>query len=258
MKLVVFGLSLSSSWGNGHATTYRALLRAFAARGHQVVFYEWDAPWYGGGNRDLPDPDFCRLVALRRLGGRRAAGARRGPGGRRGGGGLLRERGPAADRRACGRGRGAALLLRHRHPRDGGAAPARAARSTFAPDQVPLFARYLSFTGGPFLPAGGGGGAGSTRGAAPLLLRGRARATGARRPDPELAVDLGYMGTYAPDRQPVVERFLKEVARRLPERRFLVAGPQYPEEMAWPANVRISPTSPPRGTRRSTPAPAGS
>ena len=46
MKLVVFGLTICSSWGNGHATTYRALLRAFAARGHEIVFYEWDAPWY--------------------------------------------------------------------------------------------------------------------------------------------------------------------------------------------------------------------
>src|SRR5690606_4761982 len=61
MKLVVFGLSLSSSWGNGHATTYRALLRAFAAREHEVVFYEWDAPWYGGAHRDLANPEFCRL-----------------------------------------------------------------------------------------------------------------------------------------------------------------------------------------------------
>src|SRR5690606_3195824 len=49
-------------WGNGHATTYRALLRAFRDRGHEVVFFEWDAPWYGGDHRDLPDPDFCRLV----------------------------------------------------------------------------------------------------------------------------------------------------------------------------------------------------
>ncbi|HSH45865.1 MAG TPA: hypothetical protein VK966_08415, partial [Longimicrobiales bacterium] len=61
MKLVVFGLSVSSSWGNGHATTYRALLRAFAARGHEISFWEWDAPWYGGANRDLAEPDFCRL-----------------------------------------------------------------------------------------------------------------------------------------------------------------------------------------------------
>ena len=60
MKLVVFGLSISSSWGNGHATTYRALLRAFAARGHQVTFYEWDAPWYAE-SRDHPRPSYVAL-----------------------------------------------------------------------------------------------------------------------------------------------------------------------------------------------------
>ena len=48
MKLVVLGLSLSSSWGNGHATTFRALLKAFAARGHQILFLERDVPWYAG------------------------------------------------------------------------------------------------------------------------------------------------------------------------------------------------------------------
>src|SRR4030095_5675291 len=61
MKLVLLGLSLSSSWGNGHATTYRALLRAFAARGHEVVFLERDTPWYAA-HRDLAAPDFCRLA----------------------------------------------------------------------------------------------------------------------------------------------------------------------------------------------------
>ena len=56
MKLVVLGLSLSSSWGNGHATTFRALLKAFAARGHEVLFLERDVPWYRN-NRDIADPD---------------------------------------------------------------------------------------------------------------------------------------------------------------------------------------------------------
>jgi spore maturation protein CgeB len=46
MRLVVLGLSLSSSWGNGHATTFRALLKAFAQRGHDVLFLERDVPWY--------------------------------------------------------------------------------------------------------------------------------------------------------------------------------------------------------------------
>src|SRR3712207_6379657 len=60
MKLVVLGLSLSSSWGNGHATTFRALLEAFAERGHDILFLERDVPWYRD-NRDHPDPDYCAL-----------------------------------------------------------------------------------------------------------------------------------------------------------------------------------------------------
>ena len=60
MKLVVLGLSLSSSWGNGHATTYRALLKAFAKRGHDILFLERDVPWYRN-NRDIGDTDYCRL-----------------------------------------------------------------------------------------------------------------------------------------------------------------------------------------------------
>ena len=68
MKLVVLGLSLSSSWGNGHATTYRALLSAFARRGHEVLFLERDVPWYAA-NRDLERPVFCRLAYYNSLRG---------------------------------------------------------------------------------------------------------------------------------------------------------------------------------------------
>ena len=60
MKIVVLGLSLSSAWGNGHAVTYRALLRAMAERGHDILFLERDTPWYAA-HRDLPSPGFCRL-----------------------------------------------------------------------------------------------------------------------------------------------------------------------------------------------------
>jgi spore maturation protein CgeB len=67
MKLIVLGLSLGSSWGNGHATTFRALLAAFAARGHEILFLERETPWYSGAHRDLADPDFCRLEYYRSL-----------------------------------------------------------------------------------------------------------------------------------------------------------------------------------------------
>ena len=61
MRIVVLGLSLASSWGNGHAVTYRALLKAMAARGHDILFLEREVPWYAGDHRDLPEPDFCTL-----------------------------------------------------------------------------------------------------------------------------------------------------------------------------------------------------
>src|SRR4051812_20713632 len=60
LRITVIGLSISSSWGNGHATTYRGLLRELAARGHEVTFLERDVPWYASA-RDLPDPSFCTL-----------------------------------------------------------------------------------------------------------------------------------------------------------------------------------------------------
>ena len=60
LDLVFLGLSLSSSWGNGHATTYRALLRGLAERGHRLLFLERDVPWYASA-RDLVHPDFCQL-----------------------------------------------------------------------------------------------------------------------------------------------------------------------------------------------------
>ena len=75
LRIVFIGLTLSSSWGNGHATTYRALLRGLAERGYEVTFLERDMPWYAA-NRDLPDPDFCRLVLYdepAELAGRHAA-----------------------------------------------------------------------------------------------------------------------------------------------------------------------------------------
>src|SRR3954465_910817 len=64
MKIVFFGLSITSSWGNGHATTYRALLKALHGRGHRIVFFEKDTYWYAD-NRDLPRPDFCDVHIFR-------------------------------------------------------------------------------------------------------------------------------------------------------------------------------------------------
>ena len=61
MKIVVFGLSITSTWGNGHGTTFRALLRALHERGHDIVFFEKNVEWYAS-NRDLPEPTFVRCL----------------------------------------------------------------------------------------------------------------------------------------------------------------------------------------------------
>ena len=104
-----------------------------------------------------------------------------------------------------------------------------------APELIPRFDLYLSFTGGPTL----------------RRLERELRRAGWRAPlycsvDPERLPaastspprwDLGYLGTYSADRQPTLERLLLEPARALPERRFVVAGPQYPDDVDWPANV---------------------
>src|SRR5688572_14120428 len=58
LDIVIFGLSITSAWGNGHATTYRALVRALAEKGHRVRFFERDMPWYAA-HRDLPKPSYC-------------------------------------------------------------------------------------------------------------------------------------------------------------------------------------------------------
>ncbi len=238
MKLVILGLSITSSWGNGHATTYRGLCRALAARGHRIVFYEWDAPWYSGKNRDLP-PEACDYADVRLF--------ETWPDARR----QLRHELADTDAVLLGSyftyGIDAAAFLAESFPgprlyydidtpitlkgfREKGEAEYLRA------DQVPLFDVYLSFTGGPVLRELEE--RYSSPRAVPLYCAVDPRQhlpTAAR---PEFSCALGYMGTYAPDRQPTIERLLNEPARRRPRLSFIVAGPQYPGDIAWPANVR--------------------
>ncbi|HLU65045.1 MAG TPA: hypothetical protein VKZ63_02140, partial [Kofleriaceae bacterium] len=75
MKLCIFGLTISSSWGNGHATLWRGLVRALARDGHEVVFFERDAPYYAR-HRDMPSPPGCELRLYREWQDVRAGAAR--------------------------------------------------------------------------------------------------------------------------------------------------------------------------------------
>ena len=230
MKLVVLGLSLSSSWGNGHATTFRALLKAFARRGHEVLFLERDVPWYAG-QRDLTDPDWCRLAFYADLVGLED----------------WREQIAAADGVMVGsyvpEGVAVARLVQDWaggvtafYDIDTPVTLAKLERGDFeylSPEVIPGYDVYLSFTGGPTLRHI------EQRYGSPM-----ARALycsvdldlyGPR--DVPQRWDLSYLGTYSDDRQPTLERLLLEPARRRPDLRFVVAGPQYPSDIEWPANV---------------------
>ncbi len=231
LRVVVLGLSLSSSWGNGHATTYRALLKAFAERGHDVLFLERDVPWYAA-HRDLPDPAFCRLALYPDLQGLEA---------HRGAvaeadavvlGSYVPE-GVAAGRLVQEWARGATAFYDIDTPVTL-AKLARGDEEYLSAALIPGFDLYLSFTGGPtlgLLERRYG-----ARAARPLFCS-VDPATYRPLPDAPRRWDLSYLGTYSPDRQPALERLLLEPARRAPGRRFAVAGPQYPADIDWPANV---------------------
>jgi spore maturation protein CgeB len=230
LRIVVLGLSLSSSWGNGHATTYRALLKALARRGHDILFLERERPWYAA-NRDLVAPDYCELRFYESVDALDA----------------WRARIVAADAVIVGSYVPEGIRVgAYVHAHAGGTTAfydidtpvTLAALETdscpyLAAEQIPAYELYLSFTGGPTLD----------------VLRSRYGAPAARAlhcsVDPELYAprggtpryDLGYLGTYSADRQPPLEKLLIEPARRMPQRRFVVAGPQYPDDLVFPPNV---------------------
>jgi spore maturation protein CgeB len=229
VKIVFLGLSLSSSWGNGHATTYRALLAALSKQ-HEILFLERDQPWYAD-NRDLPHPEFCRFALYRRVQDLEAFRCELEEADAVIVGSYVTD-GVAVTQMIKDWVRGAFCFYDIDTPVTLTKLQAGEVDYVSA-ETIPLFDVYLSFAGGPTLE--------------------RLRAEfGARNPtvlycsvddsryrpiSVERRWDLGYLGTYSDDRQPVLERLLLEPARRMPERRFVVAGPQYPAGIVWPANV---------------------
>jgi spore maturation protein CgeB len=232
LDIVILGLSITSSWGNGHATTFRALVRALSARGHNVCFLERDMPWYAE-NRDLPNPPYGltqlykSVVELKRKFARRVANAD-----------LCIVGSYVPDGVAIGEWvtrtcDGVTAFYDIDTPitlakleKDGDA-------EYLTASQIPYYDLYLSFTGGP-------------------VLRRIEREFGSPRAralycsvDPKLYFpernnsrwDLGYMGTYSADRQPSLDQLLIEPARNSDDLKMVVAGPMYPRELTWPKNV---------------------
>src|SRR5579859_2749927 len=234
MKITIFGLSITSSWGNGHATTFRALCQALHRRGHRIVFFEHNVEWYQN-NRDLPHPGYCEVKVFEkwedilpsvRTELRDSDVAMVGsyfPDGITALEEVLASNVPVKafydidtpiTVRSLGEnGRADYLLKSH----------------------LPELDIYFSFTGGPkiqYLQEELG-----APFAVPLYCSVDPDKHCELPAEPRFACDMSYMGTYAPDRQPKIDEFLCAPARRLPEKKFIVAGPQYPTHIEWPENV---------------------
>jgi spore maturation protein CgeB len=231
VKIVVLGLSITSSWGNGHATTYRSLLRELAARGHRVQFLERNTPWYAA-NRDMPRPPFAETdlySSLDELFSDHGSAVRQADAVIVG---SFVPDGVAVGEWVTETATGVAAFYDIDTPvtleklRTGD-------EEYISRELVRRYDLYLSFTGGPTLER----------------LEREFRAAYARPlycsvdttlyypEQQEERWALGYLGTYSDDRQPRLERLLIEPAQRLGTLRFAVAGPLYPEAITWPDNV---------------------
>ena len=234
MKIVMYGLTITSSWGNGHATTYRSLAKALARKGHRIHFVEKDVEWYRN-NRDLPQPEFCTVRLYEQWGSEArelialAADADVV---------LIGSYFPdaiAATRALVNADYGPLLFYDIDTPITMSQLREQGRTAYLEPSLIPLYDAYLSFTGGPALAELQDDFGASW--AVPFYCSVDADMYRPVHTCPEFQCDLGYLGTYARDRQPKLMQFLNETARLLPDRHFIVAGPQYPAGIPWQPNV---------------------
>ncbi len=231
MRIVVLGLSITSSWGNGHATTYRALLRGLHERGHSIVFLERDKPWYQE-HRDMPEVSYAGIElydSVEQLASKHRVTVQDAD--------LVIVGSYVPDGVTVGDWVSAtARGVKAFYDIDTPVTMAKLARGDeeyLAKRQIGGYGLYLSFTGGPTL-----------RSIERLYGSPMARALYCS-VDPHLYFPdtrplqwlLGYLGTYSADRQPGLTNLLIQPAEALPNKRFAVAGPLYPAEIEWPANV---------------------
>ena len=231
MNIVICGLSVTSSWGNGHATNFRGLMSALDARGHDVLFLERNVPWYAA-ERDMPEPPWGRTVlygSLDELRESHAAAV--------GDADIVIVGSYVPDGVAVGDWvQATAQGVRAFYDIDTPVTLAKLARGDYEylePRQIPGYDLYLSFTGGPTLERIERE-LGSPSAVAFYCLVDPA---GYFPEEQQIAWDLGYLGTYSDDRQPALDALLVEPARRDPDLRAVVAGPSYPAEIEWPPNV---------------------
>jgi len=231
LDIVILGLSITSSWGNGHATTFRGLVRELDKKGHAVTFLERDVPWYAS-NRDLAYPPFCKTILYSSLEELKEQYAD-----------LIQNadlvivgsyvpEGVTVGEFVTDIAEGVTAF----YDIDTPVTLAKLERCDFEylhPGLIPKYQLYLSFTGGPTLQR----------------IEQQYGSPAARAFycsfDPELYYpeqmpikwDLGYLGTYSDDRQPPLQKLMLDAAKQLNDKEFVVAGPQYPENIHWGANV---------------------
>lgn len=236
MRIVVFGLAITSSWGNGHATLWRGLVRALGRLGVETVFFERDQPWYAAA-RDLPEIAGGRIVVYPDWEGVEAAAIAAVADADAA---IVTSFCPdavAATRLVAGLSRPVRVFYDLDTPVTLGAVEAGREVGYIGPELLQPFDLVLSFTGGP-------------------ALEGLRRRLGARRvaplyghADPDVHAptlptaayrsDLSYLGTFAEDRQESLLRLLVEPARLRPNRRFLVAGAQYHATFPWQPSMHF-------------------
>ncbi len=244
LNCVFLGLSITSTWGNGHATTYRGLIKELARRGHSITFLERDVPWYSE-NREFKELPHCRIILYSSLEELKDSYAS-----------LIRSAdvvvvgsyvpdGIAVGRWVTSLARNCSCFYDIDTPVTLANLAARKCEY-ISRDLYPKYQLYLSFTGGPTLN----------------YIEQKLGSPCARAlycsVDPSLYYpeklpvewDLAYLGTYAADRQSALHRLLLDVAAVQPDRRFAVAGPQYPEDIIWPKNVERTPHLPASEHRR--------
>ena len=235
MKIVIFGLALSSSWGNGHATLWRGLVRALAAQGQRVVFFEKDVPYYAEHRDPWPQPEQVEPALYRSLEEdwprmRQALGDADAA--------IVTSYCPEGAR-VCARVLAAGVPFTCFYDLDTPVtldALARGERVEYLPEEgLRGFDLVLSYTGGPALEAlktrlG-------ARAVAPLYGFVDPEAHRPAEPRAEYRAELSYLGTYAEDRQARLRELMLAPARSRPEARFLIGGAMYPREFPWGANI---------------------
>jgi spore maturation protein CgeB len=234
MKIVVFGLTISSSWGNGHATLWRGLCRALARRGHSVTFFERDVSYYAQA-RDVNEVPAGELVLYAGWDEVRREAKR-----------AVAEADVAMVTSFCPDGLDATELvlaapraLRLFYDLDTPVTLARLDRgeslSYLGPRGLRDFDLVLSYTGGAALDR-----LRTQLGAprvAPLYGHVDPEVHRPVAPRADFAADLSYLGTYAADRQAALEKLFIEPAQRRPGQRFLIGGAQYPTDFPWADNI---------------------